>query len=334
MRPPLRSLLTLALPVAVAAAIVGAGCSVGWLQDLAGSEPRVAFPHRPHLAEDLECTTCHRLNKETGEYGRTSPKTCEKCHEDEAQKFAPFYEDKKPRGPFHVTLSPEIVFDHRTHLGHDVKCEDCHRDLKTSDSLGSELAPSMQGCIDCHAARGAKTDCETCHREIRADRKPPSHDEHFLRTHGTDLAGHDRAQQPCFVCHTQASCNGCHLQSMPASHNNQFRRRGHGLFASTDRESCQTCHQTDFCVRCHSNTMPSSHTGSFGSPRDRHCLVCHQPVGSEPSCAVCHASTPSHSQARPKPPGHTPGMNCRQCHGLTAPLPHVDNGDNCNDCHH
>jgi hypothetical protein len=33
------------------------------------------------------------------------------------------------------------------------------------------------------------------------------------------------------------------------------------------------------------------------------------------------------------PPGHTPGMNCRQCHGLTAPLPHADNGSECARCH-
>jgi hypothetical protein len=26
-------------------------------------------------------------------------------------------------------------------------------------------------------------------------------------------------------------------------------------------------------------------------------------------------------------------MNCRQCHGMTAPLPHVDKGDDCNACH-
>ena len=33
------------------------------------------------------------------------------------------------------------------------------------------------------------------------------------------------------------------------------------------------------------------------------------------------------------PPGHTPAMNCRQCHGRGVPLLHVDNGTECITCH-
>jgi hypothetical protein len=42
---------------------------------------------------------------------------------------------------------------------------------------------------------------------------------------------------------------------------------------------------------------------------------------------------PSHSTAAPQPPSHSPGMNCRQCHGISAPLPHVTKGEDCNICH-
>jgi hypothetical protein len=28
-----------------------------------------------------------------------------------------------------------------------------------------------------------------------------------------------------------------------------------------------------------------------------------------------------------------PSMNCRLCHGAGVPLPHVDNGSDCNSCH-
>ena len=48
---------------------------------------------------------------------------------------------------------------------------------------------------------------------------------------------------------------------------------------------------------------------------------------------VCHKDTRSHALAAPKPAWHTPAMNCRQCHGVSQPLPHVDKGDNCNLCH-
>jgi len=54
------------------------------------------------------------------------------------------------------------------------------------------------------------------------------------------------------------------------------------------------------------------------------------------SCFVCHKGTPSHNLAPPMPafPPHNAAMDCRSCHGVTAPLPHVDNGDSCTFCHH
>jgi hypothetical protein len=64
-----------------------------------------------------------------------------------------------------------------------------------------------------------------------------------------------------------------------------------------------------------------------------HCLTCHEQL-SESACSVCHKGTPDHRLAAPKPANHTAGLNCRQCHGHGQPLPHVDNGTDCNSCHH
>ena len=77
---------------------------------------------------------------------------------------------------------------------------------------------------------------------------------------------------------------------------------------------------------------PDSHGGNWGGTQSVHCLTCHFPLSGE-SCAVCHKGTPSHLEAAPKPDWHTPAMNCRQCHGVGQPLPHVDKGDDCNACH-
>ena len=67
------------------------------------------------------------------------------------------------------------------------------------------------------------------------------------------------------------------------------------------------------------------------------CNACHGGGATfkEFDCATCHRDTPSHALETTLPAGHTPGMNCRQCHGpgLSQPFPHVDNGDDCNDCH-
>jgi hypothetical protein len=70
----------------------------------------------------------------------------------------------------------------------------------------------------------------------------------------------------------------------------------------------------------------------WGGKRSRHCLNCHQPLrpDSPDGCGVCHKGTPSHDRAPRQPGWHTPDMQCLLCH---SPLPHADNGQNCNACH-
>jgi hypothetical protein len=124
----------------------------------------------------------------------------------------------------------------------------------------------------------------------------------------------------------------CHVQVAPRSHTTHFVTRGHGWDAATDRQACAACHDQDACVRCHEQTRPRSHAGAWGGVRSTHCDSCHVPVASS-DCATCHQGTPSHASATPLPPTHTAGMDCRQCHGLSQPLPHVDNGMECIACH-
>jgi len=65
------------------------------------------------------------------------------------------------------------------------------------------------------------------------------------------------------------------------------------------------------------------------------CQSCHVPLSGE-NCSTCHQQgTPSHAKATPTP-ATMRGTDCRVCHGVApaATLPHVDNGDNCNYCHH
>jgi hypothetical protein len=123
----------------------------------------------------------------------------------------------------------------------------------------------------------------------------------------------------CSLCHTESTCTTCHQESPPENHNNFWRIRGHGIAAQMDRGNCATCHRADSCDRCHAEVLPQNHGGRF-------------PLQSN-GCIVCHKGTPSHALATPLPPSHNPGMNCRQCHGVDQPLPHVDNGANCTMCH-
>lgn len=333
----MRRSATLVLAAALPLALAIAGCSLDWFPaDESKPEVRLAFPHAPHMEGGLACVDCHAADKATGGYSRTSLASCTDCHDDEGKepekRIDRFFENGTAKGPFFTALDDEVIFDHASHEAAGVKCDSCHGDLAKSQSLGLEMAIDMARCMTCHAERRAPNECATCHTEIRRDRMPPSHDAFFTKAHGTAARSTEDAAQ-CSLCHEESSCSTCHAVMMPQSHDNQFRRRGHGCLAALDRSACQTCHQSDFCIRCHQDTRPTSHTAAFGGTQSRHCYSCHLPVSSEPGCSVCHRGTPSHSLASPKPPDHTPGMNCRQCHGLTAPLPHVDNGDDCNTCH-
>jgi hypothetical protein len=140
------------------------------------------------------------------------------------------------------------------------------------------------------------------------------------------------AATDCALCHEESSCTSCHLSEPPRDHTQFWRRRGHAQIAAFDRQSCATCHDSDSCDRCHAEARPASHTARWGGVRNDHCFSCHLPLRAE-GCFTCHKQAGSHAQAPPRPSDHFPGMDCRQCHGRTAPLPHADDGTDCTVCH-
>jgi hypothetical protein len=192
----------------------------------------------------------------------------------------------------------------------------------------------MDKCTQCHASTMTSNECGTCHREIRQDKPPQTHAHTWTKSHGQAVRfPTGEMNDRCSLCHTESTCATCHAEQAPENHNNFWRIKGHGIEAELDRAGCAVCHRPDTCVRCHSDTLPLSHTGSFGAPRDTHCVSCHFPLADN-GCVICHKGTPSHALATPLPDTHNPGMNCRQCHGVTQPLPHVDDGSSCTMCHH
>jgi hypothetical protein len=163
---------------------------------------------------------------------------------------------------------------------------------------------------------------------------PQSHNHNWKKLHGQVVRADTGAlADRCSLCHTESRCVQCHLDEPPASHNNFWRLHGHAVAATLDRQNCAACHRPDSCERCHQQVLPQNHVGLWGPPKDTHCLTCHLPLSSN-SCVVCHKGTPSHDTAPPMPSWHNAGMNCRQCHGVSVPLLHVDNGSVCTMCHH
>jgi len=308
------------------------------------------FNHQVHAEEvGLACDDCHEDVGDSDKPGMPFLDFCLACHEDldedkpEELRATAFFDEDGESTSAHVTaLADEIVFSHLAHANHyDLECADCHAGIESSRAITAGLAMTMASCVDCHEAKEAGVsatgvaagECAYCHSEIDETWVPPSHEQAWTQFHGTVFrSGDTAASNQCSLCHDEWSCAECHQEVPPRDHNNQFRQVGHGVAATIDRTRCAVCHRTDYCQRCHEHTAPRNHTGGFGSPRNRHCLGCHFPLRNE-SCFTCHKDTRSHDFAPEQPSWHTPGMNCRQCHGVEIPLRHPDNGGDCNICH-
>jgi hypothetical protein len=324
---------------AILAMSVG-GCAL--MELFRSAAPDRRFSHNVHLEKGLECKSCHTSFDKKPEAGMPVLKQCMLCHEGideqapEEKRLATIY-GPGPKWSQVTRLSPEIRFSHKTHHEAKLICSDCHRGIEAGHAVTASDRVSKDACMSCHAQRRLSNDCAFCHLEVRTDTPPPGHRLNWTQAHGGVVrAGHSLPyDNRCSLCHAESSCATCHQDQAPRDHTNFWRIQAHGVSAGVDRSRCVVCHRTDFCDRCHRESSPRNHTATWGSPRDNHCMTCHAPLTTQ-GCAMCHKGTPSHATAAPKPAWHTPGMNCRQCHGpgLAAPLPHPDNGGNCNACHY
>jgi Outer membrane cytochrome MtrC/MtrF-like, domains II/IV len=304
----------------------------------AGTQP-FAFSHKIHVVEQsLDCGDCHLDWDSADDPGMPVVGQCMLCHQEiDANKpperqIATLFEGNTYKAAHAARLQDEIVFSHQRHAA-KLQCNVCHTGIEQNTAVTASMTIGMESCRSCHRDSGVAGDCATCHKEIRSDRPPASHGLAWLRTHGGVVRAHrDGTANRCSLCHEESSCASCHQVQEPASHNQYFRLRGHGLIARMDRQSCAACHRSDSCDSCHQQTQPLSHVGAWGGTTNNHCITCHFPLGRD-ECSTCHKTASSHELAAPMPANHTPGLNCRQCHGLTAPLPHVDKGDECSACH-
>jgi hypothetical protein len=317
---------------------IAAGCAV--MRAWRDGEAPLAFSHRLHVGDQaLECANCHADVEVSDAPGMPAPDTCSLCHDEidpekpAERHVASLFSDEIFLARHAAALDDEVIFSHLRHVNAGVACADCHAGIEKSERILPEMHVPMAACTDCHERRSVVRECATCHTYVDTQWAPESHERDWTKAHGPMSRGASMdTAASCSLCHAPSTCATCHLEREPDDHDHFFRVRGHGLIARMDRDRCAACHQPDSCDRCHDETRPLSHVGPWGSPRSTHCLGCHQPLAGE-SCALCHQATPSHALAAPKPPDHTPAMNCRQCHGLSAPLPHVEKGDDCNACH-
>ncbi|MGA3295183.1 MAG: cytochrome c3 family protein [Candidatus Acidiferrales bacterium] len=132
----------------------------------------IAFTHKVHLANGLQCTDCH-VGVDRGPDARIpSVNFCMTCHQviatdkPEIKKLAAYRargEDIPWQRVYGFEPSAHVKFNHAPHIRAGVDCKMCHGDLTTQTVAERKVDHTMGFCINCHRQQKASVDCVTCH---------------------------------------------------------------------------------------------------------------------------------------------------------------------------
>jgi hypothetical protein len=134
----------------------------------------IAFNHKKHMENGLECTTCHEFVKEERFAGIPSIAICLTCHEEavtespEEEKIRVYTRQKQEIPWVRLFRQPgHVYYSHRRHVAiGKIECVTCHGEI--GQSLTPPLRPptqlTMDDCLSCHKKVGRSTDCTSCHK--------------------------------------------------------------------------------------------------------------------------------------------------------------------------
>lgn len=146
------------------------------LRDFFGVHPTpvqpIAYTHKVHLANGMECTNCH-TNVEKGPVaGIPSITLCMTCHQvvatdkPEIRKMAALFargEDISWQRVYDYSPTSHVRFNHAPHIRAKVDCITCHGDMRQRTVAVRTVNMTMGFCIDCHKLRKVSVECATCH---------------------------------------------------------------------------------------------------------------------------------------------------------------------------
>ncbi len=320
----------------------------------------ITFSHTQHLAQGLQCVTCHAgatTSEQTRDHLVPDHQVCALCHLVQAPNAAELYPKAgcpachqglvggtpahvDPKGipradapqPARIDIPPaRVTFSHKRHVDEGVPCLQCHAGVDEAALATRAHLPTMATCLTCHDGGKAPSECTTCHLQGDGGR--------FL----TDLGGLS-AVRPAG-------------RFRPDDHSDPRWLTIHRSAARTDEASCSACHDAGACLDCHEglerrvDLHPADWKMTHGleaSRRSLDCLACHEV---EAGCRSCHAEaevTPDsfdgdrlrfHPEGWAGTPGEIPDENhhsysarrsletCDACHG-------GDEGEElCLECH-
>ena len=132
----------------------------------------IAFTHKVHLANGMQCTDCH-VGVDQGPDARVpSVNFCMTCHQviaadkPEIKKIAAYRargEDIPWQRVYGFVPAAHVKFNHAPHIRAGVDCATCHGDMTKQTVAVSAVNPTMGFCVQCHKQENASIDCVTCH---------------------------------------------------------------------------------------------------------------------------------------------------------------------------
>ncbi|MBI3950089.1 MAG: cytochrome c3 family protein [Acidobacteria bacterium] len=134
----------------------------------------IAFNHKKHMDNGLECNACHETVQHSAIAGRPKLETCLLCHEtaltqsaeeEKVRQYAQRHEEIPWQRLFR--LPAHVYFSHQTHVvAGKLECQVCHGDIAqtTKPPTRAVVNLTMDDCIACHTTRRASTDCNACHK--------------------------------------------------------------------------------------------------------------------------------------------------------------------------
>ncbi len=257
----------------------------------------IFFPHPLHVDdEEIECEACHEgVEFSSSLDTRYLPEkdVCSDCHdvddEDECEMCHADSEDPLGYSDFQPTSG--LSFSHDYHINsYSDNCFACHDYFDVEDM---ESAPTAW----------KDSDCRTCH----VSNKPADHYAGWIPIHGMELLSLSMSDNNCSVCHTESSCNDCHVnqQVEPRNHANNYMLN-HGFDARIGVTDCGSCHDMIIdCYTCHNqhDAMPLDHSlpnwsgaqlvdggehGQSAMDTPMVCKSCHIQEN-EATCMRCHS---------------------------------------------
>src|ERR1700722_16800441 len=132
----------------------------------------IAFPHKVHLANGLQCETCHGGVNQSAVAGIPDVRFCMMCHsviakdKPEIKKVAAYLargEDIPWQRVYDYSASAHVRFNHAPHIRAGVQCSSCHGDMTQQTTASRVVNLNMGYCLSCHKQQNASVDCQTCH---------------------------------------------------------------------------------------------------------------------------------------------------------------------------